>query len=192
MANDNREQVSALIDDELSPQDIDRTLRLLSEDDQHREAWARYHLIGDVIRGEHVFDPAGDIADRIRAQLESEPAIIATPRRDKQDSGKSRQARAHWLKPAVGLAAVASVVALTLFSLPDVREQTSPGNLRVASAPPTVIYQTGTGMRWKNLSEPGVESKLNQYLVDHSEYASPGGISGVLPYATFVSYDSGR
>jgi sigma-E factor negative regulatory protein RseA len=52
-------------------------------------------------------------------------------------------------------------------------------------------YLVQSSTRWKNLSEPKVESKLNSFLIDHNEYAAPGGI-GVIPYANFVSYDSNR
>ena len=47
-----------------------------------------------------------------------------------------------------------------------------------------------SGTRWKNLDRGSpVESKLNGYLVDHGEFASPMGGGRVGPYATFVSYD---
>ena len=35
-------------------------------------------------------------------------------------------------------------------------------------------------------------AKLNSYLVNHQEYAPSTGMKGMLPYATFVSYDARR
>jgi hypothetical protein len=50
-------------------------------------------------------------------------------------------------------------------------------------------YVERAGTRWKNLAQPTVESKLNRYLVNHSEYATQTAVRGVTPYATFVGYD---
>jgi sigma-E factor negative regulatory protein RseA len=56
--------------------------------------------------------------------------------------------------------------------------------------PTPATHQTVPGTRWKNLKEPSLESRLNGYLVNHSEYAAPGTGIRVMPYATFVGYDS--
>jgi sigma-E factor negative regulatory protein RseA len=65
-----KEKLSALMDGEL----IDKSLiGELSADHEGLETWHRYHLIGDVMRGE---TPQGewDIAERVAFDLENEPA----------------------------------------------------------------------------------------------------------------------
>ena len=121
-------------------------------------------------------------------------SIIASPKHADQRSGSFKyHDNVHWLRPAAGMAMAASVAALAILLFPKYSDIASDGpGVQVASAPSTVIYTTSTGTRWKNLAEPTVESRLNRYLEDHSEYASPGGMSGVLPYASFVSYDAGQ
>ncbi len=59
----------------------------------------------------------------------------------------------------------------------------------VAPLPMERLYEVRSGTRW-DVAEPAVESKLNAYLVTHQEYAPATNISGILPYATFVGYDS--
>jgi sigma-E factor negative regulatory protein RseA len=45
--------------------------------------------------------------------------------------------------------------------------------------------------RW-HVDQPGVANKLDRLLVNHQEYAPATGINGMMPYATLVSYDTGR
>ncbi len=192
------EHVSALLDDELPSQDLRETLdRLLADRELHR-VWDRYHLIGDVMRGEGARITADGIAGQVQARLASEPPIIAAP------AGRRRAAPpGYWLRPVAGAALAASVAALAVVSLPLLNrgdEQQAPALARTtapaAAVPisprPPVQYVNYGGTRWNNLETPGLESKLNRYLVDHSEYAASGGLGGVLPYASFVSYDSGN
>lgn len=42
--------------------------------------------------------------------------------------------------------------------------------------------------RWDR-SEPALESRLNHYLTNHSEYAVPTDVHGMLPYGRIVGYD---
>jgi sigma-E factor negative regulatory protein RseA len=66
-----------------------------------------------------------------------------------------------------------------------------PAPMQLAAAQAPARPDSG-GTRWVDMSRPRVESRLNRYLVTHNEYASVGAVNGVLPYATFVSYDTGR
>ncbi|WP_172838738.1 sigma-E factor negative regulatory protein [Solemya velesiana gill symbiont] len=190
MSDKQREQISALLDDELSSDQAAETLAGLREDEQLRSAWDRYHLIGDVMRGERVHVTTANVADKVRQRLESEPSIIAVPKSE-QAAETGQRAPVRWLRPAAGAALAASVAVGAVMVSPHLT-QISPESegITVATAPAPISLPQHSGTRWKNLSQPEVESKLNRYLVDHSEYASPGGMTGVLPYASFVSYDA--
>ncbi len=205
MTNRLDEQVSALLDDELSTRETASVLAKLSRDPELQQRWDRYHMIGDVMRGEAVNLNAGEISGRVRQQIELEPAIISIPKRD-----RSRPWRSNWIKPAAGAALAASVataVVVTapgLLSMNDTAQPTTASNISNTPPPqiitaanispvvPTipVAHKAIPGTRWKNLKEPSLESRLNGYLVNHSEYAAPGTGIGVMPYATFVGYDS--
>jgi sigma-E factor negative regulatory protein RseA len=50
-------------------------------------------------------------------------------------------------------------------------------------------YVAQDGTRWELLKKPAVESRLNAYLVNHQERSPASNIKGIMPYATFVSYD---
>lgn len=185
------EQISALLDEELSTQETTTVLDLLREREELRLQWGRYHLIGDVMRGEMTQTDGFRMRQQISERLAAEPAIIAAPRRKVRPAAKQR-----WLRIGAGAGLAASVAVLTVVMSPGISQLSAPDTPQVAAAIPTpsapVIYVQQPGIRWKNLSEPTVESQLNDYLVDHSEYASPAGIGGVIPYATFVGYDTSQ
>ncbi|GAA5192353.1 RseA family anti-sigma factor [Ferrimonas gelatinilytica] len=55
----------------------DSVLDQISGDPEMMAQWHRYHLIGDAMRGELPQQIQLDIADRVAAALEQEPAILA-------------------------------------------------------------------------------------------------------------------
>ena len=69
-----REQISRWLDGDIAAHEIDLAMKVLSQE-EGRYCWAELHFVGDCIRGlENT--PVG-CADRIRAALAFEPAIIA-------------------------------------------------------------------------------------------------------------------
>lgn len=192
MTDDINQQISSLLDNELDQKEVRHTLDLLQEDVALRNRWDRYNLIGDAMRGEAVRFSAASIADRVQARLEQESVDFSNV----QAFPAARTGRfpARWYKSAGGAALAASVAVVTVLSFPQFTGVSpEPGRAVVAEQPmpDPAPYLVQSSTRWKNLSEPKVESKLNSFLIDHNEFAAPGGI-GVIPYANFVSYDSNR
>ena len=191
MTDKQNEQVSALLDDELSDTEIASVLTGLNQQHELRQRWDRYHLIGDVMRGEPVQLKSTEISERVRQQVESEPAIISMPKRAGATGRKSL-----WVKPIAGAALAASVATVAVISAPGFLGLDEPAGPQLTvtnvSTVVPVSYQNISGTRWKNLTEPSLETRLNGYLVDHSEHVSTGTGIGVMPYATFVGYDTER
>jgi len=70
-----KEQISALMDDELSTDSLDYLFTAVKSDDNLGECWATYHLIGDVMRGNPMMKP--DFKQQLMQKLEAEPAVLA-------------------------------------------------------------------------------------------------------------------
>ncbi|EKP0306411.1 sigma-E factor negative regulatory protein [Aeromonas veronii] len=70
----NKEQISALMDGELSDAEV---LNELEMDSDLQDTWGRYHLIGDAMRGDLPVNLQLDLSDSIMAALEDEPTILA-------------------------------------------------------------------------------------------------------------------
>ncbi len=194
MTEETRQRISALLDNDLTSNQASDLLDQLESDSDLRGEWERYHLIGELIRGEPINLSARGISDRVQHSLRDEPTILVP--------GVKRMGRRivrHWQTPLAGAAIAAGVAVLTVIALPQLKPAADPGGggtqiaRQMVSAPriePTFV--SANEPNWKSLSEPEMQSRLNRYLIDHSEYASSRGMKGVLPYASFVTYDRGR
>ncbi|MGD2073587.1 MAG: RseA family anti-sigma factor [Gammaproteobacteria bacterium] len=183
MTEEIREQLSALIDDELS--DLERPLLLgrLQRDAALRECLGRYQLIGEVMRG------AGktatlSVAGRVQQAVEQEAAMLAA----------ARPAARHW-KPLAGMGVAASVALLAVFAVTSLRDSTTETVPAVASGDAGVkrlASENATGdERWDRI-EPRIDERLSGYLVNHSEYAASRGVQGMMPYVRIVGFDNER
>jgi sigma-E factor negative regulatory protein RseA len=186
MTEQQRERLSALLDAQLDYQDIPGEISKLIKQNRCREEWYRYHLIGDAIRQE--LGPAVDsrLAERISRRLEQEPLVLAP-------SALPRKTDSRY-KTAAGIAIAASVAVVAVTLAPQFINSPSDGREIAASdiQPAQHIYEAEDGTRWDMLQKPKVESRLNNYLVNHQEFAPAGNMKGIMPYASFVSYDGGK
>jgi sigma-E factor negative regulatory protein RseA len=177
------------MDDELSPQEAQNTLRQLQQNEELQQQWSRYHLIGDVMKGETPQLNSAQTCAKISALIAEEPAIIAVPKRKPLLPQNST-----WFRAVAGAGLAASVAALAVVTAPYFMGPDSGDAMQLAdgSNAATSTYEKRPAARWKNLSEPSEQSRLNGYLVEHGEYVSPGGVGGTVPYSTFVDYDADK
>lgn len=188
------ERLSALMDDELV--DFEQDLDYLEKSDSLKQRWMRYHLIRDVVSG-HVPDtlvPDFDLAARVAAVLEHEPAILA-PRRF-----QPRQL----MKQAAGLAIAATVSAIAIISIqnptldrtggvaPLATASKQGGNLialstakRLEGATVALSRRARAHIRRVAVNRTSA-SKFSGYLLNHNEYAASANIQGMLPYMRIV------
>lgn len=73
-----KEQISALMDDELDVDANGHVLAALQSDKQLATTWASYHMIGDAMRGNAPL--SADFQQRLMQKIEAEPTVLA-PRR---------------------------------------------------------------------------------------------------------------
>jgi sigma-E factor negative regulatory protein RseA len=186
MNDDRFESYSALLDGELESAEEKRLLDQLADDHQARNRIGRYGLIADGLRGEPVRVDALSVADAVRKRLQQEPVVLA-PRPQR------KPARPAWWQPAAGIAIAASVALVAVGLMPRLLSDAP----EAGSAPVQVVgvpaiqampVSATTGTHWSQ-SRPEQESRLNRYLAEHNEFATQGGLPGIVPYATFVSYD---
>jgi sigma-E factor negative regulatory protein RseA len=177
MADTTAEQLSVLMDGESDVREAEFTLRRLAKDAELKARWERYHLISDALRNN--LPTAIDVrfAERLQQALDAE-AALNTP---------VVRTLPAWYKPAVGFGLAASVtLAVALVALGT--GQPDP------LATPAVATRTPlpTPVAVAPDAEPVLESRLNSYVVNHSEYASMNSVHGVLPYVRMVGYESSK
>jgi sigma-E factor negative regulatory protein RseA len=184
------EAFSALLDGETEPVEHKPLLTALADDVAARASLARYRLIGDSLRGEAVRPDALAIADAVRERLQREPVVLAPP--SQRPAGRPSMPR--WWQATAGVAIAASVALVAVGLMPRMLSnapQTAPSPaVQVVSVPAvSPVFVSATAPQWQH-SETTQESRLSRYLADHSEAASQTGIPGIVPYASFVSYDA--
>ena len=184
MTDEIREQLSALLDDELS--DLERPLLVarLERDVELREQLGRYELIGEVMRGGGNSAALG-IARGVRTALESDPELPA-------GSAAARKALNLW-KPMAGIAVAASVALVAILTVTSLRDNAPEKVPAVAlddnKAPLAVAAGQAGEAQWDRI-EPQVDKRLSGYLVNHNEYAASRGVQGVMPYARIVGFET--
>lgn len=185
MSDEIREQLSALVDDELS--DVEQPLLLgrMQRDAELRECLGRYQLIGEVMRGITDTTTLG-VADRVRRVLQHEVGgqVPDTP---KQEGFK-------WWKPVAGFAVAASVALVAVLTVSSVRETATDAVPELASSSnsagvPAVARVNDD--QWDRI-EPGIDKRLSGYLVNHNEYAASRGVQGVMPYVRIVGFENSQ
>jgi len=184
MTEEIREQLSALIDDELS--DLERPLLLgrLQRDPELRECLGRYQLIGEVLRGAGKTSTLS-VAGRVQQAVDREAAIA--PRRARP----ARLAAVRW-KALGGIGVAASVAVLAILGITNLRDSGSDSVPVLASggtAPQLAAGGAAPGGQWDRIETP-IDQRLSGYLVNHSEYAASRGVHGVMPYVRIVGFDN--
>ncbi len=164
------EQISALADDELEKREIGRALDRLRDRDA-LDAWERYHIISDTLRGDRRTPYPSGLAQAVGSQIEAEPAyhVRAKP--------GFRFPRDYW-RQAAGMAVAASVTAAAILGV------------QTLDRTPLDVARKGQLAEAAPLAENPApqDSRFNDYLVEHSEYSASPGVRGMLPYVRLVSH----
>jgi len=175
-----RRDLSALIDGEAADAEAERALRHWRDDEQARADWHVYHLAGDVLRSSDLAQsPARDEAFvlALRQRLAQTPVVLAPPRSE----ASARRLRKRWIGSAAvaaGFVAVAGVLVVTRLALPG----GEPAGVLLAS-PPAVSTPV---LRVANLPAGGEgvlirDAQLDRYLEAHRQFGPsaallPGGV----------------
>lgn len=170
------EQISAWVDGELPADQQALLLARLERDPGLRARWDHYHLIADALHCRLPEQIAPNLADRVMAALDAEPAAR---------SGRHLR----WLRP-LGGAAIAAGVALAAVLVAQRLDTPSTGapQATLAAAPAADQFRRVAGTRWQGLDQ-GLAERLNPYLVNHSEYAVRAGFAPIAPHVRIAGYD---
>lgn len=199
------EQLSACLDGELPPAELDLLLKRVGREAELRAAIGRYSLIGESMRAERPAIASRDFASSVMAAVAAEPAPaqapvqITRPNVAQAPAAAARAARIspatlRYLRPAAGMAIAAGVAAVAVLSMQPVgqsdlanvnapliaaNQPTANDAVVGADAESSYVVPTSTS---NSAFIPA--TRLTNYVVAHSEYSSPLGrrsvLSGVL------------
>lgn len=190
--NDNkREQLSALMDGEAESHECDALIKSLCKHDslEDQACWERYHLISDALKKNLPDNLQHDLCARVSVALEDEPTVLA-PRRFNINWKR-------YSKPLVGAAIAASVATFSIVGLrvvlPELTTVSTVANSEPAIAPRLQVddFTTVSGAQnpKSSIQMDDKATRLNGYLVNHSEFSSPNGMQALPPYTRVVGQE---
>lgn len=178
-----REQVSALADDELGSREAELLLERMQRDPALREAWDRYHLVGEAMRNALPAVRDAGLVERVSRAVEDEPGTVR---------GRTRAARImRQLRPVAGLAVAASVAMLAVLTLQPPRDS-APGEVvpSLGERPANAPLLTPRRVDFSGVRSPELQDQLRTYLLNHSEHAGGARLRGVMPYVQIAAQDA--
>ncbi len=187
---DRNERLSALVDSELPPGEIEAALAELAAEPALRDTWSRYQLIGTAIRRgvPDVLDPR--LAARIAAAVDAaEPETGSDDIEAPSPDGRQPAGGARWRRTLGGLAMAASVAAVALYGVrfvtaPVPEAPGAPALAKLAPSAPTAMTVAATAT---SDPTPLDERRLSDYLQRHNELALGGRVRALPPYVRVVS-----
>lgn len=192
MTDKQMENLSALMDGELDELSIARLLGQMKDNPELTGKWARYHLLGDAMRGDMQGFANVDLSSRISAALADEAPLSTNM--------PLQQTARQWWKPAAGLSVAASVAMAVIIGAYQLRSSDA-GFEQVADAaseesaevakPP--VYYKGPTMVASTESEADLKAgqdKLNEYLRQHAQDSAMGQGRSMMPFARVVNFET--
>lgn len=176
-----KEQISAMLDGELSVQEQQLLLRRISADKALQQTFKRYQLIHDSMSNQLPSHIDTGFADRMHDLIDQEDE-------SNQETVSAVGWRRRIIKPLTGIAVAATVAVVVLFTVDiQITPKTNSSDLIAGVSAADQAYRVNP-MRW-NTRTAEVGLNLNSYLVNHSEYTSSTNIQGMMQYVRIAGYD---
>lgn len=215
MSEMSEELLSALLDGECTPAEVEAALTAIERSPELAARWSRMCLTRDVMAGRTVRKPALDLTAGIMAALDDEPVVAApskvVPLRPRAAAPAAKPAPAaavsarslRWQRMA-GLAVAASITAVVAIggrslldqpvdqTVPAVQQAAVASNLvkvgadgQLSGALPVEVASEESPA-WDDL-DADAKRQLTDYLIQHSTRGADAGMGGSLGYPRLVA-----
>ena len=191
------EQISALLDDALSAEELNEFMQDLKRDHlDDAERIQRYQLARDAMRGELNNTSFMDVSAAVHRAIEQEPEMDALT---VSKSSRKPFDLSAWLRPLTGMAVAASVAAITVVAFNTVQFESDSASQPLAQSPSQVVTPVNPVIAQQvrvastmNYPKPSQHQRqqLNDYMVKHSGAAGQSTMQGMMPYVRVVSFES--
>jgi negative regulator of sigma E activity len=193
-----QELLSALLDGECTPAELDRVLDEMQRSPELKDRFSRLCMAREVGEGIRIGRQQPCICADVMSRVASEP-MLASPGPNTVDLDSRRR----WFrfKPLAGLAAAASVAAVAvLVSVPALRQEpmtSASAGLVPEAAAPAAFSQVSVPANRRRSDLRAVAftpeqaeqmAELNELLLEHSGAMAEQGVSGTLRYARVAAH----
>lgn len=170
-----KEQLSALIDDELDTEHSQFIVSSIMAGGALKKDWDTYHLIGDVMRGD--FQTHNDMTSRIMQEIANEPVSIAPA-----SVAQSKQRRLSSYLPSAWSVA-ASCAAVMLVAYVAIQQQSMVSDQNTMAGAQLAALDSRSNA--KSMSSVDVVERIpSEYLTAHQDLAPNGA-----HYIQLVAYN---
>lgn len=182
-----REQLSSLMDGELSPDSARFLSKRLGNDADLAATWERWHCARDILRQQGTLAPV-DFCANVRAALDADDVVVAPVA--VQGGGRV------WRGLAGGaIAAGVAVFALMLGQPAVMPEPAQPGVATLANVAPVTTSDLTPNWRLSPVSDrqsvvlaqPQLSSEFDSYFVEHGLANGTAGALGIVSYVPVVA-----
>ncbi len=176
------EPISAMMDGEIGEFELRRVVERVSNDQQLKDKWLRYHLAQDVMQGRSVqISEKIDLVSRVSEALAAESSFkIDAALPVEQDQTPAKQAvnadRNQWWKPAASMAVAASVTAVVLLGAQQYGNEPLGASIEVASIsvidqvlPPSRFGSELSTVSTATKSSQSTAYGMGQYIQKHRD-----------------------
>jgi sigma-E factor negative regulatory protein RseA len=203
--------LSALVDGELLPNELDAVLASLDESGAEHDRWNRYQVIGDALRGSTALTPtlaatrsSQDFLAGFRAQLQTAepdtvvragPLPVAALQQDVGPANAANDAVFRW-KMVAGLASLAAVLAVSWTLLDNVPGAAGAGaGPQLAQTGPSVVQVSASGrvepMVVETPQGPVLrDPQLEALMAQHRQHGSPSALQMPTGFLRNATYDA--
>jgi sigma-E factor negative regulatory protein RseA len=192
MSDRNKESLSALMDGEADELEIRRVLNQLDKDDELRDNWKNYHLMGSLMRDESI--DSLDLTRGINQVLDGElaPKGAAGVHALGAMASQVKTSRSAWYKPLTSVAVAASVTLAVLLGVQLIEPNDGLG--LAANGDNSLSLQQGelTASTLTIEEQQQLENAQNQlqdYILQNSAESNEEK-KGILPFARVVEFQS--
>ena len=180
-----KDELSALLDNDLDEATSARALDAVRRDPEQRDRWHTYCVIGDVLRGER--EGSMDFTSRVMAEIRSEPTLLAPAARPEP---AGRLASNGALQPLFAIAAsVMGVAAVGWVAMSMLGNDQ--GSASIASLEPSVQFVEQVVLQTPVLAVSDETDPHRKFVFVHQAMSGGGPIPGALQYVRTVSADLG-
>lgn len=195
MSERNKESLSALMDGEADELEVRRVLNQLDKDDELRDNWKNYHLMGSLMRDES-FDSI-DLTQGINQALDGELASNPEDGPPSSMDEKTLQAEQQrpWYKALTSVAVAASVTLAVLLGVQSIEPNDGLGlaatnvnnSANSSQVQGELTASTLTTEEQQQLEE--AQQQLQDYVLQNAPEAAEEK-KGVLPFARVVEFQT--
>lgn len=177
------EQLSALMDGELTPDEMARQISALKNDSELNQTWSAYHVLGDALRKSPQLSL--DFTAKLARQLAEEPTVLAPQR-------KSQLSTPRYAMPLAASVAAVSLVGVLAWQMVRVNQvdttiALAAAPMQVAVTKPKVAPSPQMLAARKTEAVQFAHVVSNSYLLAHQEFSPSYAMEGIPAYVRTVS-----